>query len=187
MNGKEYIVMKKRIIAAMMSSIFIMGTAMPVGAEPAASGETQVMYNEGNNWNITIPATVDLYTDKGTSCSITASLINIEPRHRLEISVSGGISDGRVTLLHEDGTEEDAITSLVSLTEGAETGIEENEVVAEFRGSEFEGAITPSKGGTLYFSALEGDNIRAGEYSGTITFTMSVENDAYLEEIDIGG
>lgn len=168
--------MKKKLIAGMMVAMMTVGMVMPVSAadpQPAASGETKVSYTEGNNWNVTIPAKVDLYTDKGTSSQITASMVNIEPGRTLQISVSSGISGGKVTLNRENGDVGDTITSTVSLAESG-TGIADDAVVAEFSGSQFEGTITPTSGGTLYFSKLEGTNIKAGSYTGTINFVMNV-------------
>lgn len=170
--------MKKKLIAGMMVAMMVVGMVMPVSAAELTptnpSGSTNVTYEEGNNWNVTIPAKVDLYTDKGTDSQITASMVNIAPGKALQISVSSGISGGKVTLARENGTSADNITSTVSLTEGASSGIADDAVVAEFSGSQFEGTINPIYGGTLYFSKLEGTNIKAGSYTGTINFVMNV-------------
>lgn len=169
--------MRKKAITGLLGMMLAAQMMLPVSAAETEKKQTTVKYQESNDWIVTIPAEVTLSASQGTECSITASKINIEPGKELQVSILSGISSGQVTLSRTNGTSADDITSTVRLTENASGGISQNEVVAKFSGSAFTGTIRPTYGGTLYFSSLGGD-IKAGSYTGTITFSMSVADTA---------
>ena len=163
--------MKKRIttgaVAMMMAGVMMIPVqATDITGSGPNKAETSVTYTEPNKYTIKIPSSVELKTSDETSASITATSMNIESGKKLQVSVSSGISEGKVTLTRTGAT--DNTTSTVSLTsEGA--GISNNTVVATFAGQSTD-VIT---GGTLYFSALS-DNLNAGEWNGQITFQIEV-------------
>ncbi len=163
--------MKKRIITGAVAMMMAGVMMIPVQADDITqdstnkSGTTNVTYIEENKYIVTIPSSVELKTSGETTASITASKMNIEPGKKLQVSVSSGISDGKVTLTRT-GTD-DNTTSTVSLTSGG-AEIDDNAVVATFTGQS-----TNVTGGTLYFSKLS-DNLNAGKWSGQIIFQIQV-------------
>lgn len=150
---------------------------LPIQAEQT-SGEMNLKYTEGNHWTVTIPSEVSLSTGSDSDSTITATEINIEPNRKLEVSVSAGVSNGQAVLTRKNGiTGSDDVTSMVSLSTGG-AGIADNEVVAEFSGTKKDISISADKNGTLYFSKLsakDGGTVKAGEYTGKITFLLEVK------------
>lgn len=155
---------------------------MPIHAEQTQTegneGNMTLKYTEGNHWVVTIPSEVSLSTGSDSESKITATEINIEPTKKLEVSVSSGISEGKATLSRTSGTAADNVTSIVSLTKNATSGISDNAVVAEFSGTKKDTTIFADKNGTLFFSKLsakDGGTVKAGEYTGKITFLLEVK------------
>ncbi len=153
--------MKKTLALAL---VLLMVTALAVPA--LATDQTVVTYTKTSTYTVSVPAGVDL-SDGAVSASITASAMNIAPAKQLVVAVSSGISGGKVTLTDAADSSVTA-QSTVSLTEGG-AGIADDAVVAVFRGTD----TAVFADGTLYFSALP-ENQQAGNYSGVITFSMSV-------------
>lgn len=172
--------MKKTIIKVSTYCLMIIGMMfMSIHAEePQTSGKMELNYTEGNHWVVTIPSEVSLSTGSDSKSMITATEINIEPTKKLEVSVSDGISEGKATLSRKNGKDGDNVTSIVSLEEGATIGISDNAVVAEFSGTQKDDPIKADTDGILYFSKLtatNGDTVKAGEYTGKITFLLEVK------------
>lgn len=156
---------------------------MPIHAEQTQTegneGNMTLKYTEGNHWVVTIPSEVSLSTGSDSESKITATEINIEPTKKLEVSVSSGISEGKATLSRTSGTAADNVTSIVSLTKNATSGISDNAVVAEFSGTQKDDVIKADTNGTLYFSKLTpttGDTVKAGTYTGQIMFKLETAN-----------
>ena len=153
---------------------------MPIHAENEGTGNMTLKYTEGNHWTVTIPSEVSLSTGSDSESKITATEINIEPTKKLEVSISGGISEGKATLSRENGTlGKDDVTSIVSLDKDATSGISDNAVVAEFSDTKAGDAIKADTNGTLYFGELTpttGDTVKAGEYTGHLTFNLGTVN-----------
>lgn len=167
-----------KTILKVSTCIMMAGMMMlPIQAEQT-SGEMNLKYTEGNHWKVTIPSEVSLSTTTATEQKITAKEINVEPTKKLEVSVSGGVSEGKATLTRKDGTlgNDDVISTVSLSSEG--TGIADKEVVAEFSGTKKDTTILADKNGTLYFSKLtakDGGTVKAGEYTGKITFLLEVK------------
>ena len=159
--------MKKSQLIAQVIGIIILGTAM--GTPVHAAEEMEVTYTEPSEYEISIPSSVTLASEADTNTAITASKMNISPRSRVLVKVTSGINAGKVTLTRTDAS--DTTSSTVSLTPGG-SGIDVNDTVAEFRNQ----TITPSYGGSLYFTGLE-SNLKAGTWAGELVFTISVQQD----------
>lgn len=159
--------MKKRQLIARVMGIIILGAVMVTPVY--AAEEMEVIYTEPNEYEISIPSSVTLQSEADTNTAITASKMNISPRSRVLVKVTGGINAGKVTLTRTDAS--DTTSSTVSLTPGG-SGIDVNDTVAEFRNQ----TITPSYGGSLYFTGLE-SNLKAGTWGGKLVFTISVQQD----------
>ena len=165
----EEIKMKKKIIAGIMSMMFVVAMALPV----AASDTLTVTYQEPNAYTVVIPADVTLTVGTDKTVSITATDMNVEPTKRVSVEVASGIAvtdpsiGGEVTLARANSTDE--TTSVVSLTSGG-TGISVNEEVATFKDQD----TTVATGGTLHFAGLAND-LNAGAWSGQVVFSISVK------------
>ena len=159
--------MKKKWIAGMMAAALAAGMVMPVSAadkQPETS-QVRVGYEEASTFTLTIPATVTLSETEGAKGSVGLSAMNIETKEKVQIKVTGGITDGKVTLTDEkDST--NTCSATVSLSEGGE-GIASDAVIAEFTRDSKE-LEAP-----LYFSSL-GEDVPAGTYSGQITYQASI-------------
>lgn len=162
-----------KMLAGVLAVGLIASAAVPAYAaeeENPNQKEMEVGYTEGSTFTLNIPATlVALKEGEEVSEKVGLTSINVGTTEKVQIKVTKGISGGKVTLVDEKDPA-NTCKSLVALTSGAETGIGDNEVVAEFEGT----STNPTKGGTLYFSQL-GD-VPAGTYRGTIEFTASLVN-----------
>ncbi|MCD7957108.1 MAG: hypothetical protein LUG93_15435 [Lachnospiraceae bacterium] len=154
---------RNKMMAGLFAAALLAGTALPVHAEYR---DMTVNYTEASTYTLSIPATVNLSETEEVTQTIGVSAVNVATTEQVQIKISSGISDGRVTLTDtKDAT--NTISSTVSLTTGGE-GIADDAVVAAFEGN----STTAVSGGALYFSAL-GD-VYAGSYEGTITFEASI-------------
>lgn len=169
--------MNKTMIKVSTCALMAGMMMLPIQAEQT-SGEMNLKYTEGNHWAVTIPSEVSLSTGSDSDSTITATEINIEPNKKLEVSVSTGVSNGQAVLTRKNGiTGSDDVTTTVSLSTGG-AGIADKEVVAEFSGTKKNTSISADKNGTLYFSKLsakDGGTVKAGEYTGKITFLLEVK------------
>ena len=164
---------KQKWITGLLCAGLLAAAALPVSA---AGNSMNVVYTEANNFVISIPAEIDLKQSK--EATITSTTMNVKPGQHVEVTISAGIADGKVTLKRTEDAQgaEEQITSLVTLAQGELTGIAADAVVAEFQGQ----TLTPSAKGKLYFADPEpvvGDVLKAGNYAGSITFAISVAND----------
>lgn len=169
---------KKKMMIGTASMMMVAMMFMPIYAESESTGEMTLKYTEGNHWTVTIPSEVSLSTGSDSNSTITATEINIEPNRKLEVSVSVGVSNGQAVLARKNGIAgSDDVISTVSLSTGG-AGIADKEVVAEFSGTKKDTSISSDKNGTLYFSKLsakDGGTVKAGEYTGKITFLLEIK------------
>lgn len=151
--------MKKKWIAGMMTAALAVGMVMPVSAE-----EVTVTYREPNAYTLSIPASVTL-TDEGGNAQVGVKEVNIEPNTKIDFKISAGTDDnGVIELSRENDTSTKAVTT-VSTTKGG-AGIVKDTVFASFTADGMQ---------NLYFTApaaKDGGQIKAGSYTGTITFTV---------------
>lgn len=162
---------KNRVIAGAMGVMMLGAMVMPVSAAgtgdtEALTGNVNVKYEEPSTFTLTIPADLTLSQDTGAQREIGLSAINVSTTEKVQIKITNGISEGKVTLTDVDDSK-NTCASTVSLSENGE-GIANDAVIAEFKGT----STTAALGGTLHFSAL-GD-VPAGTYSGQITFQASI-------------
>ena len=151
--------MKNKMIAGMLTAVLMAGVVMPVNAE-----EVTVTYREPNAYTLSIPASVTLTKDGGSS-NVGVIDVNIEPDKKIEFKITAGVDDsGVIELSRENDTSTKALTT-VSTTSGG-TGIAKDSVFTSFTEDDMQ---------DLYFTApvaKYGSEIKAGSYTGTITFTV---------------
>lgn len=161
--------MKKSLITGMVSAALIMGMVLPVYADNTAGGSMDVSYKEPNVYVISIPSEVILKQGEETQSEIKGTKINIEPDKEVQVKVTYGIEEGKVSLRLEKGGELDKVTATVSLTSRG-GGIDKSTVVARFK----ERNSNSEEGtGILYFAGLPKD-MRAGTWTGKLTFEVSL-------------
>ena len=148
--------MKRKLIAGALC-FAMMGAA----ALPAQAQDVSVTYREPNRYTLSIPTSIDLNASKELSVSV--SEVNLEPGAEIKISISAGISEqGVVSLVREDDETTTAVTTLSVDGAPVQPGVP----FATF---------TSDASKTLTFSALsnsDGGEVKAGSYSGTITFKV---------------
>lgn len=161
--------MKKTVKTSVVGMMMAAALAAPVHAADVANptGTMDVTYTEPNNYVISIPSSVTLKKGEEVSTSITATTMNIEPSHEVQVSIKSGINNGGVTLTREGGSE--TTTSKVSLTTGGDA-IADKAIIATFEGQD----TTVTNDGTLFFEGLS-DGLKAGTWKGQIIFSISVE------------
>ena len=159
----EEIKMKKKIIAGIMSMMFVVAMAVPV----AASDTLTVTYQEPNAYTVDIPANIVLKVGEDKTESITATDMNIEPTKRVSVEVASGIAGGEVTLARANSTDETKSEVRVMPEDVVLTN---NHEVATFINQ----STSPATGGTLHFAGLAND-LKAGAWSGQIVFSISVK------------
>lgn len=161
--------MKRRWIAGMMSAMLLVGMALPVSA--ADTKEMTVTYTEGEAYMLTIPAdskTLNLSTSDHVTGTVGVTNVNLAPGNKIQLSVTGGVdSSGVVALTRSGGSE--TLQSKLTLNDAGGAAVTLNAVFAEF---------TQDGNAKLNFSPLTtasgGTDIKAGEYSGTLTFSASI-------------
>lgn len=159
--------MTRKMLAGILAVGMIAAAAVPAYATDEEKTEQMtVSFEKKSSYLLNIPAQLELSDITGKAKAIGVNSINLPTNKKLQIKVSSGIKDGKVTLTDENDAA-NTCSSTVSLASGG-TGIADNAVVAEFADMSTEA----TSGGKLYFSRLE--NVQAGTYKGTITFVASI-------------
>lgn len=151
---------KNKLISGTMSVMMLGAMVLPVHAE-----EMTVKYRESNKYTVTIPSSVDL-SNRATSNKIEVKDVNLEPNKEITIKISKGVDkDGIIELSRENDTDTKAITTISMTADGPGIALNNDFVTFIVDGTQ-----------TLYYSAIQpktGDTIKAGDYSGTLTFTVT--------------
>lgn len=156
--------MKKKLAAGILSIVLMSAMAMPVMAEEK---NMTVQYSQGSTYMVSIPATTLSQTEE-VNQTVAAAAINIEPGQMLQVSITG-ITDGKVTLKRSDGKE--TTTTTVSKNKNGGNPINGDTVIAQFKDQSAE--FINGTVGELYFSPVA-EGTAAGNYSGSITYTLEV-------------
>lgn len=162
--------MKKLVMGCM--SLAMAGMMMvPVCAEDS-NNSVDVSYREPNTYNVKIPASpISMIKGQTTNAAITATDVNLEPGKVIEVKIKDGATNGIMTLVRTNDTHTTVQTTISLTDEG--NAIADNDVVAQFEGNSND---AKNGTGTLYFSAVTGstgnENIKAGTYTGTLTFSI---------------
>lgn len=133
----------------------------------AADQSTTLTYSVDADYIVTIPESVKL----DETIEITSAKANTEPGMAVKVRISEGLTDGKVTLSRQNDTDY-KITSLVKLN-NTDAVLDSTSVIASFAD-----VTETTTGGTLAFAAPvspDGGEVKAGDYTGTITFAISYE------------
>ncbi|RHR30699.1 hypothetical protein DWX43_07520 [Clostridium sp. AF19-22AC] len=136
-------------------------------AEQTAS--TSLSYNVTPDYTVVIPREVSL-SSKDITMQITATKINAEPNYQVQVKVSGGLTEGKVKLVRTNDTGYEIYAPLKL----GDNSIDSNTAVAAFM--EHDTTALPGTG-TLTFGAPAdaggSTDIKAGDYTGTVTFQVA--------------
>lgn len=151
---------KNKLIAGAMGAMMLGAMVLPVHAE-----EMSVTYRQPNAYTVTIPQSIDLSAGADSN-EIEVTGVNLEPNKEIKIKISQGVdNNGVIELSRKQDTDTKAVTTISKTSGGA--GIAQ--------GTDFVTFTTNGKQ-ALYYSAIaakDGGTIKAGDYSGTITFEVS--------------
>lgn len=167
----------KKIAVTLAAGILCCMSTLPVMADSATITEpgtqdTELTYSVGEDYMVTIPESVSL----NQTVSITSKHANTEPGKAVKVRISNGLNQGMVSLTRVYDTAY-KINASVSLGGTTQT-VDSNTVVASFSEVFVEEDGDPVVGGTLTFGtpqSADGSEIKAGTYTGSMTFSISYE------------
>lgn len=154
---------KNRVIAGAMGVMMLGAMVLPVHA---ADNTMSVTYRQPNAYMLTIPSSAVLNSTTASMNQISVKDVNLEPNTAIKIKISQGVDDnGVIELSRQQDTKTKAVTT-ISKKQGG-TGIKLNEDFVTFTADGYQ---------SLWYSVIvakDGGTIKAGDYSGTITFEVS--------------
>ena len=160
----------KKLGALLLSAALCCMTAVPaLAADVTTDGGSQsttITYSVNADYIVAIPETVALDSD----LTIKSTKANTEPGKAVKVSISGLNADGKAELARTNDTDY-KITADVKQGENA---LKNNDTVAAFADVTTETAATAITVSNA--AAPDANPIKAGSYSGTLTFTISYEN-----------
>lgn len=165
--------MKKIITGVLTAALCISMTVSVFAAEVNSDGgkaDTTLAYSVDADYMVVIPERVVLTQP----LAISSSKANTEPGKAVKVRITEGLTDGSVSLDRDNDTSDYAITAKVKCNESDEK-VDSDTVIAAF--SDVTAEIT---GGTLTFDdpiAPDDNPVKAGSYTGSLTFTVSYENE----------
>lgn len=165
--------MKKIITGVLTAALCISMTVSVFAAEVNSDGgkaDTTLTYSVDADYMVVIPERVVLTQP----LAISSSKANTEPGKAVKVRITEGLFDGSVSLDRDNDTSDYAITAKVKRNESDEK-VDSDTVIAAF--SDVTAEIT---GGTLTFDdpiAPDDNPVKAGSYTGSLTFTVSYENE----------
>lgn len=168
--------MKKaqKLTALALSCALAAACAMPAMAKDVTQDsteqavDTKVTYKQDSSYTVTIPQSITLNSAEAVVETVSASAVNLVPKATLRVSLAADTA-----VLSRIGDQDTKLTSVIRLADNdapMPSGSDSYEVLSTTENN--------NKTVNLKFSALsagEGQaTIRAGEYTGTITFTVTV-------------
>lgn len=166
--------MKK--ITAALAAVIAAGTMLATAGTAQAAGtlsqDMRVEYSVKSSYMLGIPANVILSESDTRTTEIGVRKANIEPGKAVKIAVSGLGANSRVTVANEKDA---SIKAISTVTDKSGNKLANGSDVASFEGLIENGAYE-----NITFSKIADANgaksVHAGKYSGTMTFTASIED-----------
>lgn len=157
--------MKKMMIGTMMLSLLALGFAGTAQAE-----ETEVTYNEPNNYVLVIPTSINIKEEK--EIEIGTAWHNIAPGEQLTISLSDTNeaidNEGTISLKRERDIPASHTLSTKLTKDSGSTILKKGDLLVKATGKVDDRNVTKFK-----FADLEGEK-KAGQYKATINFVADV-------------
>lgn len=158
--------MKKRI-GILLAALLVCTLSMPVFAEEDdTTNTTTLQYSVDESYVVTIPETVSL----NQSLVISSELANTEPNMAVKVRISNLTADGKAELARTD----DTTYTITAAAKQNGASISNDSVVAVFAD-----VTEKTEAAAITFDAPSAASgaIKAGSYSGTLTFTISYEEE----------
>lgn len=166
--------MNKKAVSTMVVATLM---AMTITPAMAVENSTTVNYSVASDYQVVIPESAVL----GDSMTITAVLMNLDYDEAVSVKVSDGVSNGVVTLVRE-GDKTTEITADVTKN-GKKIIDPESAVVAQFK-SDSTTAVDGT--GELNLSKPKEAYVKAGNYSGTLIFSIKLEKGSNISSTEAG-
>ncbi len=177
--------MKKRLItialaAAMVLSVsataFADDTTINQSSDPA-TGMTNVNYTVDSTYTVTIPASVTI--GSGNAATVSASSVVLEEGKELNVSITGTSGDDDAfTVTNTPVSGEGSDTLTYEVADSDSTSYTLNSEVLTVSASDATAGSGASGSIGLYYTLADGNTAKyAGEYTGTMTFTVSIDNE----------
>lgn len=154
--------MKKKL-TALLTTLILMATPIQVSAQ-----ETQVGYTVTGNYEITIPAYIDLNSEN--QLKIEASFLSLMDGYHVNVSIAEESLSNKTLILNS--SEGNTIsTEMMILTNGSGSELTNDRMVARYNkdGCEF--------GGQIQIMPIAGQYTPAGQYYGTLMFETEMVQD----------
>ena len=172
--------MKKKAVSVLLTAALCCAAATPVFAADTQitqdsdpkTAETELTYSVETDYVVVIPRSVDL----DRSIEISSTKANTEPGKAVKVRISNGLTDGNVTLNRKDDASGYSITAKAKLND-SDAAVTADTVIASF--ADVQETTQGTVGGTLTFGdpvSPDSNPIKAGSYSGTLTFTINYED-----------
>lgn len=166
--------MKKKLITLVLAAILCCAASAPAYAqeitEDGGYGDVTLTYSVDTDYVVVIPESVTL----DESIVITSNRANTEPGMAVKVRITEGLDEkGSVTLDRDNDNSDYAITARLKLNDNVDNVITSETVVASFAD-----VTAQTTGGTMTFAdpvSPDANPIKAGSYTGSLTFTVSYE------------
>lgn len=159
--------MKKKTIFMVMMLVVAMSNPVMAADTENTEDRTEVTYDVDSVYTVVIPESAQL----GSDMDITSNSMNIDVNEAVNVYIKEGVENGVMTL-KRDFNESTTITADVKLGDKKITDIEKT-VVACFKGDD----TNPTVGtGTITLGEPNEDYVKAGSYTGTLTFSIKLED-----------
>ena len=164
--------MKKKFMTFALTASLCIAASVPAFAQEIAepgNQNTTLFYSVEPDYVVVIPESVKL----DESIAITSGKANTEPGKAVKVRITGGLTAGSATPDRDNDDSDYAITAELKLNDG-DGPVTGDTVIASFAD-----VTVQTTGGTLTFAdpaAPDENPVKAGSYTGSLTFTISYED-----------
>ena len=167
----------KKTISMLLVLVMMFAVAMPVfateittDATGSNAGETVVTYGFNQSFLVVIPADFEISSStKMATAEVKASDVVLAYGKTLNVKISGHDYDDAWELI-DIASAGNKLEYTIGTTEGASDIVNNSTVLSVAAGDNWDSEVVE----TLYFKVID-DNTTAGQYSDTLTFTVSVD------------
>ena len=169
------------LVAIMMFSLATTSFAANISTD-GGSQQTVVTYGMDEGFTVTIPANFTIDSTKKATADVSASNVMIAHGKVLEVTVSGDDYDvtGSWELIDE-AEASNKLTYTIGTTEGGSDIVNNSVVLSVGAGEAYGSTVTE----TMHFTVID-ELSKAGAYTDTLTFTVSIDRDDMIT-FNVGG
>ena len=155
----------KKLASFLLAAALCCTAAVPAFAADVTTQDTTLTYSVNTDYIVTIPEQVALDEE----IIISSSKANTEPNMAVKVRISDLTADGAAELTRTDNTD----YKITAAAKQNNAGITNNTIVAQFAD-----VTAETKADAISFedpASPDGGEIKAGSYTGSLTFTVSYE------------